>query len=163
MIKVEVSALAIDAATNMPIMLLKEEGGDRILPIWVGFPEASAIAMAQSYTRHEIDRPMTHDLMKLILDGLNGRLVKIVIDELAGTTYKAKLFLQREDTDCYIDARPSDAIALALRMGADMYIEDAVFDPSTNSNADISLIENIDELRKRLREIDPSDFGKFNF
>ncbi|MBL8027203.1 MAG: bifunctional nuclease family protein [Fibrobacteres bacterium] len=163
MVKVDVSALAIDAATNMPIMLLKEENGDRVLPIWVGFPEASAIAMAQSYVRHEIERPMTHDLMKLILDGLGGTLIKIVIDELEGTTYKAKLFLQTGDTDCYIDARPSDAVALALRMGAPIFVADAVIEPQTDNDGSGSLMENIDELRKRLREIDPSDFGKFSF
>ena len=160
MIQVQVSALAIDAGTNSPIMLLKEEKGDKVLPIWIGFPEASAIALAKSYEKNEIERPLTHDLMKMLLDALDTRLIKVVIDELEGTTYKAKLFLQSKNTDCYIDSRPSDAIALALRTGTPIFIEDAVFGQMDQSEEGRP---NLEDLRKRLREIDPSDFGKFKF
>jgi bifunctional DNase/RNase len=161
MIQVQVSALAIDAGTNSPIMLLKEEKGEKVLPIWIGFPEASAIALARSYEKNEIERPLSHDLMKMILDALDAKLIKVVIDELIGTTYKAKLFLQSANVDCYIDSRPSDAIALALRTGAPIFIENDVF--GKTGNAEEGAMPNIDELRKRLREIDPSDFGKFHF
>jgi uncharacterized protein len=160
MIQVYVSALAIDAGTNSPIMLLKEEKGEKVLPIWIGFPEASAIALAKSYEKSEIERPLTHDLMKMILDALSAKLIKVVVDELDGTTYKAKLFLQSDNRDCYIDSRPSDAIALALRTGTPIFIENTVFGRMEDSP---SGAPNIDDLRKRLREIDPSDFGKFSF
>lgn len=160
MIQVNVSSLAIDAGTNSPIMLLKEDKGEKVLPIWIGFPEASAIALAKSYERNEIERPLTHDLFKLVLDALNAKLIKIVIDELDGTTYKAKLFLQTETRDCYIDARPSDAIALALRLAAPIFIENRIFGKMEESTANTP---DINDLRKRLRDIDPSDFGKFHF
>lgn len=160
MISVQVSALAIDAGTNSPIMLLKEEKGEKVLPIWIGYPEASAIALAKSYDKNEIERPLTHDLLKMILDALDAKLIKVVIDELDGTTYKAKLFLQSPETDIYIDSRPSDAIALALRTGAPIFIEETLFGRMEASEAQKP---NIEDLRKRLREIDPSDFGKFSF
>jgi len=160
MIQVYVSALAIDAGTNSPIMLLKEEKGDKVLPIWIGYPEASAIALAKSYDKSEIERPLTHDLMKMLLDALSAKLIKVVVDELDGTTYKAKLFLQADNRDCYIDSRPSDAIALALRMGSPIFIENTIFGRMEDSQQGAP---NIDDLRKRLREIDPSDFGKFSF
>ena len=158
MVQVQVSALAIDAGTNSPIMLLKEDKGEKILPIWIGYPEASAIALAKSYEKSEIERPLTHDLLKMILDALNAELIKVVIDELDGTTYKAKLFLQSGNTNCYIDSRPSDAIALALRAGSPIFIEDSVFGRMNKAKGGAP---NIDDLRKRLRDIDPSDFGKF--
>ena len=159
MIQVQVSALAIDAGTNSPIMLLKEEEGEKILPIWIGYPEASAIALAKSFEKNEIERPLTHDLLKMIVDALDAKLIKVVIDELDGTTYKAKLFLQAGNADCYIDSRPSDAIALALRTGSPIFIEEAIFGKMEKSGEGTP---NIDDLRKRLRAIDPSDFGKFN-
>ncbi|OGJ90530.1 MAG: hypothetical protein A2268_03605 [Candidatus Raymondbacteria bacterium RifOxyA12_full_50_37] len=160
MIHVSVSALAIDAGTNSPIVLLKEERGERVLPIWIGFPEASAIAMARSYEKKEIERPLTHDLLKLILDALEAKLIKVAIDELDGTTYKAKLYLQSGNSSCYIDVRPSDAIALALRTNAPIFIKETILG-SAEQEADGA--NNIANLRKRLREIDPSDFGKFSF
>jgi len=152
--------LAIDAGTNSPIMLLKEENGEKVLPIWIGFPEASAIALAKSYEKNEIERPLTHDLMKMLLDALDAKLLKVIIDELEGTTYKAKLFLQSPVSDYVIDSRPSDAVALALRAGAPIYIEDQVFGQRDASEEGAP---NLEDLRKRLREIDTSDFGKFKF
>jgi bifunctional DNase/RNase len=158
MVQVQVSALAIDAGTNSPIVLLKEEKGEKILPIWIGYPEASAIALAKSFEKSEIERPLTHDLLKMVLDALDAKLIKVVIDELEGTTYKAKLFLQSGNTDCYIDSRPSDAIAIALRTSAPIFIEEMVFGKMEKSKEGAP---DIDDLRKRLRDIDPSDFGKF--
>jgi bifunctional DNase/RNase len=160
MVQVHVSALAIDAGTNSPIMLLKEEKGEKVLPIWIGFPEASAIALAKSFDKNEIERPLTHDLLKLILDALSAKLIKVVVDELEGTTYKAKLFLQAGNRDCYLDSRPSDAVALALRTGSPIFVENAIFGKMEESHEGAP---NIDDLRKRLRDIDPSDFGKFSF
>lgn len=159
MVQVYVSALAIDAGTNSPIMLLKEEKGEKILPIWIGYPEASAIAMAKSYEKNEIERPLTHDLIKMIIEAFSARLIKVVVDELDGTTYKAKLFLQADNRDYYLDSRPSDAIAIALRTGAPIFIENSIFGRMDEAQPGIA---HIDDLRKRLREIDPSDFGKFS-
>jgi len=160
MVQVQVSALALDAGTNSPIVLLKEENSERVLPIWIGFPEANAIAMAKSYQKKEIDRPLTHDLLKLFLDAMETRLIKVAIDELDGTTFKAKFYLQSKTTQSYIDARPSDAIALALRTGAPILLNAQLFGKISGGSGENTSIE---ELRKRLREIDPSDFGKFNF
>ncbi len=161
MVETIVSALAVDASSNTPLVLLKEKEGERVLPIWIGFPEASAIAMSYSYAKRDIDRPMAHDLMKLILDGLDCTLIKIEIDEIKDSTYKAKIFLQSGNKDIYIDARPSDAVALALRMKAPIFVNEALFGAESES-LPLSSGGSIEELRKRLRTIEPSDFGRYN-
>lgn len=161
MIQVDVSALAIDAGTNTPLVLLKESEGERVVPIWIGYPEASAIAMAKSYQKKEIERPLTHDLMVILMNALNVKLSKVLIDELEGSTYKAKLFIESsENKDYYIDSRPSDAIALALRSETPIYIEEVILNKVVDDDKSKS---NIDSLKKRLRDIDPSDFGKYRF
>lgn len=162
MVEVTVADLALDPNTNMPILILKEQNGERILPIWIGMAEAGAIAIERSLEKPE--RPLTHDLMKLIIDGMENKLIKIIIDDLKENTFYAKLYLQRENDIVYIDARPSDAVALALRCKAPIYVEDRIFgekDPVSKDENTFSGL-NPDELRDKLRNIDPSDFGKFS-
>lgn len=160
MIKVEISALAVDSTTNAPIVLLKEENGTRILPVWIGFFEASAIAMAQAYSEGKVERPLTHDLIRLILTGLDASLQKVLIDSLDGATYKAKLLLHKDSKEIIIDARPSDSIALALRTGTSVFVSEELLN---SVNKDDSSTMDMEKIKSNLREIDPSDFGKFRF
>ncbi len=161
MIKVEISALAIDSTTNAPIVLLKEEDGARILPVWIGFFEASAIAMAQAYAEGKVERPLTHDLIRLIMNGVDADLHKVIIDSLDGTTYKAKLLIINDGKEIIIDARPSDSLALALRMNSPVFVSDKLLE-SVN-NEENSTRPDLEKIRSNLRDIDPSDFGKFRF
>jgi bifunctional DNase/RNase len=156
MVKVVVSALAIDPNSETPVIILREETGERTLSIWIGTTEATAIANVNSFTENKISRPLTHDLLKMVIDGLGASLVKIIIDDLINTTYKAKLYLQRGNEVVYIDARPSDAIALALRMNSPVFVANALLGEEKGE------INQAEELRKKLRAIDPTDFGKFS-
>ncbi|MFH1761849.1 MAG: bifunctional nuclease family protein [bacterium] len=157
--KARVGSLAIDAKSNTPVVILNEEKGNRTLPIWIGFPEASAIAMFLENKENPVGRPLTHDLLKLLLEGLDCRLLRIAIDELANNTYKAKLYIRQENKSIMIDARPSDAIALALRCNAPIFVNEEIFPKAAPEG--ISDIQSPEELRKRLRDIDPTNFGKF--
>jgi bifunctional DNase/RNase len=157
--KVEVASVAIDSKSNTPVVILKETEKSKTLPIWIGFPEASAIAMVHGNKENPVGRPLTHDLLKLILDGMDCRLLRIVIDELDNNTYKAKLYLQQENKNIMIDARPSDAIALALRCKTSMFVNKEILQKASHDDPTES--QSAEELRKKLRDIDPTDFGKF--
>jgi bifunctional DNase/RNase len=161
MVKVVIDTMALDPNTNTPVMVLKEEKGVRTLPIWIGIAEASAIALYRSNKKFE--RPLTHDLMKLIIEGFHARLVKIVIDDLKDNTFFAKLYLEIDQNKAaVIDARPSDAVALALRLNAPLFVEEKVWEAQTKAEPKAQEEKKADELRKNLRDIDPSDFGKYS-
>ncbi len=124
MIRVNVAGMILDQQTQGPILLLHVPPLDRFLPIWIGPHEAAAIGMALKGERFE--RPLTHDLVCTIVDGLAGRVARVVIHDLRGSTFLAKIFIEREAEVIAIDARPSDAIAIALRTAAPVFVAEAV-------------------------------------
>ncbi len=123
-VKMKIQAVAMDPVTNSPVMILKEESGERGLPIWIGLLEATAIA--SKLENIQFPRPMTHDLMKNILDQLGIRVPRIEICDLRDNTYYALITLDIDGREIQIDARPSDAVALALRTGAEIYVHEEV-------------------------------------
>ncbi len=125
-VPVEVEAIAIDPEGNSPIVILKEQGGERSLPIWIGLMEATAIAT--ELEKISFERPMTHDLCIHILEAISCTLTEIEVTDLRDNTFFAVLRIERAGEIAEIDARPSDAIALALRAGANIYVNSNVFD-----------------------------------
>jgi bifunctional DNase/RNase len=162
MLEVTVSDIGLDRNTNSPVVILRERGGARILPIWIGAAEANAIAMELKGVKAQ--RPLTHDLLKQIIVGLGGELRRVVISSVKENTYFAELLIHREDHVFQVDARPSDSIALALRLNAPIFTSDQLLDESglqTDEPApDPSL--DADKLKEYLEKMDPQDFGKFN-
>ena len=162
MLEVTVSDIGLDRNTNSPVVILRERGGVRILPIWIGAAEANAIAMELKGVKAQ--RPLTHDLLKQIIVGLGGDLRRVVISSVKENTYFAELLIHRDDHVFQVDARPSDSIALALRLNAPIFTSDQLLDESglqTDEPApDPSL--DADKLKEYLEKMDPQDFGKFN-
>ena len=153
MVKMKVSGLAIDTSSNSPVVLLKEENGDRILPIWIGPNEASAIALELAGVAFR--RPLTHDLLKNCLDGLDTSLSKVIISDLVESTFHAELYLERGDSFALkIDARPSDSIALALKFNADIFVDDKIISAMVKRDG-TDQKESPEDIRDRLRNIDP--------
>lgn len=158
MIEVTVSGLGINGSSNSPVVILKEKTGTRVLPIWIGHNEASAIAMELAGVKFK--RPLTHDLLKMMLVALNADLMKVVISELKDNTYYAHLYLRQGKNSVSIDARPSDSIALALRMKAPIFTVDTLL---TDTDVQVSKQEyDPEQLRDQLRRMSPEDFGKFS-
>jgi bifunctional DNase/RNase len=160
--EVTVAHLGLDRTTNSPVVILRETDGSRVLPIWIGPAEASAIAMELQGVKAQ--RPLTHDLLKQVIIGLGGELRRVVISSVKENTYFAELLIRREDHVFQVDARPSDSIALALRLHAPIFTSDRLLDESgveTDEPApDASL--DVEKLKERLEKLDPEDFGKFN-
>ena len=172
MIKVRVQSLGLDQNTKSPVVILQEEEGERVLPIWIGPAEASAIAMELAGMKFA--RPLTHDLFPSIIRGLGGILTRVLITRVQDNTYYAELVIQRGDEVFTIDARPSDSIAIALRTRADLYAGDdlltvAAFEitspdpdaPETGGEGP-SLGMSAEELKEHLRKLNPEDLGRFN-
>lgn len=127
--EVQIKALLVDPISNSPVILLKDQGSDKVVPVWIGHPEATAIAL--KLQGKDFPRPLTHDLLKNIMEGLGGKLDKVVIDTIQDATYYATLFIQDHQGKIHeIDARPSDSVALALRMASPIFISDEVFEIS---------------------------------
>ena len=124
MIKVDIAGLSLDQRTEAPVVLILVPPVRMCLPIWIGPAEAASIALA--LRGESFVRPLTHDLMAMVIDGLGGRVARMVITDQRDSTYFARLFLQREREVVAVDARPSDAIALVLRTGAPIYLEDSL-------------------------------------
>ncbi len=133
MIQVRVSGLAKDSVTGSPVVLL--EGVDRkgVLPIWIGHSEAQAIAY--NLAGQSFERPLTHDLLRIVIEGFDARVQKIVVTELRGNTFYAKIHVTRDDEILVIDARPSDSIALALRAQAPIYVGVELFESNSREMA----------------------------
>ena len=123
-VEMKIRGLMMDPVTNMPIVILKDTGGDAVLPIWVGIYEANAIAL--EIEKVTTPRPMTHDLIKNILEALRARVLKVVVNDLRDNTFFAMIHLQLGSAEITVDSRPSDAIALALRVGAPIFVEEDV-------------------------------------
>jgi len=154
LIPVKVLGVANDPINGTPIVLLAETGGRRALPIWIGAPEADAIALALDNVA--VERPMTHDLIASLLAGLSATVEKVIITALAGNTFYAELFLRRQGELFTVDARPSDPIAIALRTGAPLFADRGLL----YGPAGVELEDNPDDdLVDQLRRIKPGNAG----
>jgi len=157
-IEMTIKGLMIDPITNMPIVILRDQEGDRILPIWVGVFEANAIAL--QIENVQTPRPMTHDLLKNILEDLSARVERIVVCDLKENTFYALIHLRRNGQVLTIDARPSDAIALALRARAPIFVEESVIQSARSVE---TAKENMDvgRLQKWLENLSDDELGKY--
>jgi bifunctional DNase/RNase len=157
-VEMTIRGLLMDPVTQMPIVILKDVGGDSVLPIWVGVYEANAIALEME--KVSTPRPMTHDLIKNVLTGLETHVHKVVVTELREDTFYAVIWLERGGEVISIDSRPSDALALALRVDCPIFVDDLVLKNSkqaANANDRLSA----DELRKWLEGLNDEDLGKY--
>jgi len=166
-VKMTVAGITLDSTNNMPIIILKSEDDEVAIPIWIGLIEASAIATELEGIK--LGRPMTHDLLKNILEGMGGKLKRIVVNDLKENTFYASLFVELNQAEVEIDSRPSDAIALALRCNAEIYVSQKVID--TSQHIDVSTLKaalqsdgegkNKDKWTELLENLKPEDFGKY--
>lgn len=178
--RVEVASLGLDKASNTPVVILREEGGERLLPIWIGPGEASAIAMEMAGVK--FPRPLTHDLFAAVVQGLGSQLVRVIVTKVEDNTYYATLVLEKDGEVISVDARPSDSIALALRAEAAIYADDSLL-ARTTLRVDEAELEEAEPwkqapeggpgegegeaeepsepLREYLKRMKPEDFGRF--
>ena len=156
MLEMKVSSIAIDPFTNTPIIILKDDTGNLVLPIWIGFMEASSIAMELEKTPRI--RPLTHDLLINILDNLKCSVTKVELTDLKDETYYATIHLEKENEVHILDSRPSDAIAIALRTCSRIFVHDIVIERSKQIQ---SIDEDKEKLAELLERIPPGDFGKY--
>jgi hypothetical protein len=144
--QMKIEGLLFDPRSNMYILLLKEVNGHETLPIWIGKPEADSIALALG--KIVTPRPLTHDLLKNVIYELKMKVTKVVITEIIDNTYYAGLYIEKEGTEIPIDSRPSDAIAVAIRVNAPIFVDENVITYRNN-----------DELEDWLKNLKPEDFG----
>ena len=151
-----IKGVMIDPVTNMPIIILRDDAGQRTLPIWVGPVEANAIALQIENVAPP--RPMTHDLLNLAIASLGASIARVVISDLRDGTFYASLELTRDGERLYLDARPSDAIALSLRAKAPVYVETTVLDQARSVDATPDQADR-ERLQRWLESLDPDDLG----
>jgi hypothetical protein len=154
----KIRGLMMDPVTNMPIVILRDTSGDTVLPIWVGIFEANAIAL--EIEKVTTPRPMTHDLVKNVLFGLDASLRKVVVSELKDDTFYAVIWVEKDGELISIDSRPSDALALALRLDCPIYVEEQVLrtSKSTQTVSDKNVNE---ELKRWLEGLNDEDLGRY--
>ena len=160
--EMKVAGITVDPFTNTPIVILKDLDEQDVLPIWIGLLEASSIATALENV--QTPRPMTHDLLKNVLDQLDVKVVKIEVNDLKENTYYAMIHLDVENRRLVIDARPSDAIALALRMNASIFVDENVIKKSAKvemSRKEDKVVVETGEWEDLLENLSPDDFGKY--
>ncbi len=157
-IEMKIRGLMMDPVTNMPIVILKDVNGNAILPIWVGVYEANAIAL--EIEKVLTPRPMTHDLIKTLLLGLEANLHKVVVSELKDDTFYAVIWLEKNGQLITVDSRPSDALALALRLDCPIYVEDSVLKSSKAAASGTEKVAN-EELRRWLENLNDEDLGRY--
>ena len=157
-IEMTIKGLMVDPITNMPIIILRDKDGQRVLPIWVGVFEANAIALQMENI--STPRPMTHDLLKNVIADLKADIQKIVVSDLRENTFYALIYLVVNGEPVAIDARPSDAIALALRAQAPIFVEDRVIDNAKTVDF-VPDKENSERLQKWLESLDPETMGRY--
>lgn len=157
-VEMKIRGLMMDPVTNMPIVILRDTSGDTVLPIWVGIFEANAIAL--EIEKVTTPRPMTHDLVKNVLFGLDATLRKVVVSELKDDTFYAVIWVDKGGEMISIDSRPSDALALALRMDCPIYVEEQVLrmSKSTQTVSDKNVNE---ELKRWLEGLNDEDLGRY--
>lgn len=183
--EVSVASLGLDKSSNTPVVILREKDGEGVLPIWIGPGEASAIAMKLAGI--DFSRPLTHDLMTTVLEGLGGRLVRVLVTKVVDNTYYASLIIEHDGEMISVDARPSDSIALALRAEADIYADEDLLElkavqvdeadlepgesPETFLGQDAAASEpsgggaaeeSDQDLKDYLEGLNPEDFGRFS-
>jgi bifunctional DNase/RNase len=156
-IEMSIKGLMVDPITNMPIVILRDKEGQKVLPIWVGIFEANAIALQMENI--PTPRPMTHDLLRNVIQDLKASVQKVVVCDLQENTFYALIYLSLHGDTVAVDARPSDAIALALRTRAPIFVEDTVIDSA--KPFDIGEKTDADRLQKWLESLDPDDLGKY--
>lgn len=177
MVEVNVARLGLDGSTNTYVVILRESGGDRVLPIWIGQAEAESILLEMNHVKKE--RPLTHDLCKSLILGLGGSLQRIQITKVRKGTYYAEMHIARDTESYRIDARPSDSIAIALRAPAPIFVDDALLalpgeasqedddddeTPVVPESAPVQSTEDMtaEQLKQYLSGLRPEDFGKFS-
>ena len=163
LIEMKVSALTIDPLTNTPIVILKDIDGKKAVPIWIGIFEASAIA--SKLEKVSFSRPMTHDLLQTILNVLNTTVSRVEINDLKDSTFFANIYLMSDVGEIVVDSRPSDAIALALRTNAPIFVDERVVEKSRNVDFGGKRLDNDKLYRENLKDfldnLSPEDFGKY--
>lgn len=157
-IRMEVKGLMLDPSSNLPIVILRDEKSDAFLPIWIGVFEANAIALKIEGV--ETPRPMTHDLLQAFLVDLGVAVSKILISDLRDNTFFAEIHLDLGQRALTIDSRPSDALALALRAEAPIFVNRTVLEKAQSSDLAANL-EDDERLKKWLEDVDPEDLGKY--
>ena len=153
-----IKGLVVDPISKMPIVVLEDMNSERMLPIWIGVFEANAIALR--IENIATPRPMTHDLLKNLLDELGIKVEKIVVNDVRDNTFYAQIYCRHENQTITIDSRPSDAIALVLRTEAPIFVEESVVEMAHNMKIDDNL-EDSEKLKKWLENLQPEDFGKY--
>jgi bifunctional DNase/RNase len=160
--KANIAGLTIDPASNTPIIILKVEDGDQAIPIWIGLLEATSIASALQNVAFE--RPMTHDLFKNFSEYLNIMVTKVEVCDLRDNTFFALIHFDGGEQPFTMDARPSDAIAIALRFRAPIYVDDKVITKSQQNHENVEVLDKSEEGKKwaeYLENLSPEDFGKY--
>ncbi|MFC2167144.1 bifunctional nuclease family protein [Acidobacteriota bacterium] len=157
-IEMRIKGLVVDPISKMPIVVLEDIQSERMLPIWIGVFEANAIAL--KIENITTPRPMTHDLLKNLLDELDINVEKIVVNDVRDNTFYALIYCRYKDQAITIDSRPSDAIALVLRTDAPIFVEESVIDKAHSMKFDENL-EDSEKLKKWLENLQPDDFGKY--
>ncbi len=159
--KVNIAGMSLDPASNTPIIILKVADSDQAIPIWIGLLEATSIASALQNIKFE--RPMTHDLIKNFMDILKIQVLKVEVCDLRDNTFYARIYYSSEEKNFSMDARPSDAIAIALRFSAPIYVDDKVIEKSKMGEVEGDLLDKSEEGKKwadYLAKLNPDDFGK---
>ncbi len=159
LIRMEVRGLMLDPASNMPIVILRNDEGSEFLPIWIGVFEANAIALTLDGAEKP-PRPMTHDLLASTLTHLNAEVERIVVNDLENSTFYAQIIVQQGDREVALDSRPSDAIALALRVQAPIFVASLVFEKAQADDM-AERLRDEEKLKKWLEEVDPDELGKY--
>jgi hypothetical protein len=157
-IEMKIKGLVVDPISKMPIVVLEDLHSKRMLPIWIGVFEANAIALR--IENIATPRPMTHDLLKNLLDELNIKVEKIVVNDVRDNTFYALIYCRYMNQTIAIDSRPSDAIALVLRTDAPIFVEESVVEKAHSMKIDDNL-EDSENLKKWLENLQPEDFGKY--
>jgi len=157
-VEVRIRGLMMDPSPQSPVVVLNDIGGEVVLPIWVGIFEANAIAL--EIEKATLPRPMTHDLLRNVIDGLNGRVTKVVVGSLLENTFHATIWIDQQGEIVAIDARPSDAIALALRADCPIYVSRQVLDRA-RENASGSAATTPDDLRRWLENLNDDEMGRY--
>lgn len=162
MLEVKIDGLALDMTTNSPVVILSPSELDKVLPIWIGHAEAWAIAMELSGVGSK--RPMTHDLLRKVIESFDAKVERVEITELREQTFFAVIYVSNGEGQRQIDARPSDSIALALKTGASIFVNEELFEIGKDASKEDpqQMPTDPESLRERLKKINPEDFGKYS-